>query len=61
MSEDKDAGQPIGEEPPADLDLPEETAAEVKGGMPQGPPNMPVGPPSIQSGPKPTGTPWNKN
>jgi hypothetical protein len=48
MPKNKEAGQPIEEEPPADLELPEETADKVRGGwsgpgdeMPQGPPIKP--------------------
>jgi hypothetical protein len=48
MRKDEDAKKSP-REAPADLELEEEQAANVKGGFPQGPPNFPQGPPQSPS------------
>jgi hypothetical protein len=48
MRKDEDAKKSP-HEAPADLELPEEEAADVKGGFPSGPPQFPSGPPTSPS------------
>jgi hypothetical protein len=59
MSKNEKANE-LTQETAPDLELPKEQAENIKGGMPQGPPNMPQGPPSIASRPNPMGPPWKK-